>query len=259
VRNSLLELNIDGQAQVTGPLSLPKAKGRFQVVPSTSKFKFKGHEFNLTKGTIALGDDFNREGAELDFSGVTQINEYRVRLGVSGRTKNVEVSLSSEPGLSQENLFSLLTLGVTSDVSTELDENERQSVATVGLGALLADQLKLTEGLDSSFGLRLSVLPEYAQESDTLLQGKSAVSDSSTSRFRSSTKVRVQKKISDKVDLSVSSTVGGSLEQRQKMNVNYKFDNKWSIEGVYELKSTEDEGVESSDSIGADLKYRWSF
>lgn len=259
VRNSLLELNIDGAAQVSGPPSFPRPKGHFQVVPSSSKFKFKGHEFALTKGTIDLGEDFNREGARLDFSGVTQINEYKVRLNVSGRTKNVEVSLSSEPGLSQENLFSLLTLGVTSEVSTELDENERQSVATVGLGALLADQLKLNEGLDSSFGLRLSVLPEYAEESDALLQGKSAVSDSGTSRFRSSTKVRVQKKISDKVDLSVSSTVGGSLEQRQEMNVNYKFNNKWSLEGVYELKSTDDEGVESSDSIGADLKYRWSF
>lgn len=259
VRNSLLELNIDGQAQITGPPNLPRPTGRFEVVPSSSKFKFKGHEFNLTKGTIELGEDFNREGARLDFSGVTQINEYRVRLDVSGRTKNVEVSLSSEPGLSQENLFSLLTLGVTSEVSTELDENERQSVATVGLGALLADQLKLNEGLDSSFGLRLSVLPEYAEESDALLQGKSAVSESGTNRFRSSTKVRVQKKISDKVDLSVSSTVGGSLEQRQEMNVNYKFNNKWSLEGVYELKSTDDEGVESSDSIGADLKYRWSF
>lgn len=259
VRNSLLELNIDGEAKVTGPPSLPRPQGRFQVVPSSSKFKFKGHEFNLTKGTIELGEDFNREGARLDFSGITQINEYKVRLNVSGRTKNVEVSLSSEPGLSQENLFSLLTLGVTSEVSTELDENERQSVATVGLGALLADQLKLNEGLDSSFGLRLSVLPEYAEESDALLQGKSAVSESGTNRFRSSTKVRVQKKISDKVDLSVSSTVGGSLEQRQEMNVNYKFNNKWSLEGVYELKSTDDEGVESSDSIGADLKYRWSF
>lgn len=259
VRNSLLELNVDGKARVKGPLVLPRPTGRFEIVPSSSKFKFKGHEFNLTKGTITLGEEFNREGALLDFSGFSQINEYRVRLDVSGRTKNVDVTLSSEPGLSQEDLFSLLTLGVTSEVSSELDENERQSVATVGLGALLADQLKLNEGLDSSFGLRLSVLPEYAEESGALLQGKSAVSDSGTNRFRSSTKVRVQKKINDRVDLSVSSTVGGSLDQRQEMKMNYKISKDWSLEGVYELKSTEDEGVESSDSIGADLKYRWAF
>lgn len=259
VRNSLLELNVEGGATIKGTPSLPLVDGKFNTVAATSKFKFKGHEFNLTKGNIDVGRSLQREGALLDFSGVAQINEYRVRLDVSGRTKNVAVSLSSEPSLSQEDIFSLLTLGVTSEISTELEESERQSVATVGLGALLADQLRLNEGLDSSFGLRLSVAPEYAEETTSLLQGKSAVSDNSTNKFKSSTRIRLQKKVSERVDLSVSSTVGGSLEQRQEMNINYRINNRWSLEGVYELKSTEDEGVETSDSVGADLKYRWTF
>lgn len=259
VRNSLLELNVEGGAKIKGTPTLPLIDGQFNTVAATSKFKFKGHEFNLTKGNIEVGRSLQREGALLDFSGVAQINEYRVRLDVSGRTKNVAVSLSSEPSLSQEDIFSLLTLGVTSEISTELEESERQSVATVGLGALLADQLRLNEGLDSSFGLRLSVAPEYAEETTSLLQGKSAISDNSTNKFKSSTRIRLQKKVSERVDLSVSSTVGGSLEQRQEMNINYRINNRWSLEGVYELKSTEDEGVESSDSVGADLKYRWTF
>lgn len=259
VRNSLLELNIEGEAEIKGTPRLPQINGQFNAVAASSKFKFKGHEFNLTKGSIEVGRSLQREGAILDFSGIAQINEYRVRLDVSGMTKNVEVALSSEPSLSQEDIFSLLTLGVTSEISTELEESERQSVATVGLGALLADQLRLNEGLDSSFGVRLSVAPEYAEETTSLLQGKSAVSDNSTNKFKSSTRIRLQKKVSDKVDLSVSSTVGGSLEQSQEMNINYRFNNRWSLEGVYELKSTEDEGVETSDSVGADLKYRWTF
>lgn len=259
IRNSMLELSIEGGATLKGTPRTPLIEGAFAALPSSSKFKFKGHEFNLTKGTIDIGRTFSREGAMLDFSGVAQINEYKVRLDVAGRTKNVSVSLSSEPNLSQEDIFSLLTLGVTSEISTELEESERQSVATVGLGALLADQLRLNEGLDSSFGLRLSVAPEYAEETTSLLQGKSAVSDTSTNKFRSSTRIRLQKKVSEKVDLSVSSTVGGSLEQRQEMNINYRINNRWSVEGVYELKSTEDEGVETSDSVGADVKYRWTF
>lgn len=259
VKNNLLELAMEGNAKVRGTIENPQVEGRFNAVPASSRFKFKGNDFNLTRGLILVDRSFQREGATLDFSGVSLINDYRIRLDVSGKTKNIVVGLSSEPGLAQEDIFSLLALGVTSDVSQELEETERQSVATVGIGTLLADQFKLNQGLDSSFGVKLSVLPEYAEEESNLLQGKSAVSDAGSSKFKSATRIRLQKKLNERVDLSVSSTVGGSLDQRQEMNVNYRINNKWSLEGVYELRSNDNEGIETTDSVGADLKYRWAF
>lgn len=258
-RNNMLELYLEGGGKIRGTSEQPNFEGAINTVPTTSKFKFKGHEFLLSRGLIDFDRNFLRDGAYLDFSGTALINEYRVRLDVTGRTKTVTVSLSSEPALSQEDIFSLLTLGITSDISQALDESDRQSVATVGIGTLLADQFRLNEGLDSNFGLRLSVLPEFAPEETSLLQGKSAVSETGASRFRSATRVRLQKRVTDRVDLSVSSTVGGTLDQKQEMNVNYKFNNRWSLEGVYELRTTDDEGVETTDSLGADLKYRWTF
>jgi translocation and assembly module TamB len=258
-RNNMLELYLEGGGKVRGTSEMPTFEGSITTIPNSSKFKFKGHEFNLSRGLIEFDRNYLRDGPYLDFSGISIINDYRVRLDVSGRTKTITVSLSSEPALSQEDIFSLLTLGVTSDISQALDESERQSVATVGIGTLLADQFRLNEGLDSSFGLRLSVLPEFAPEETSLLQGKSAVSETGASRFRSATRVRLQKKLTDRVDLSVSSTVGGSLDTRQEMNINFRINNRWSLEGVYELRSTDDEGVESTDSLGADLKYRWTF
>jgi translocation and assembly module TamB len=258
VRNNMLELFIEGGGKLTGSIENPLFEGRLEA-NQTSKFKFKGYEFTLSRGVIDLDRQHHRDGANLDFSGVANIADYRIRLDVNGRSKNVAVGLSSEPPLSQEDIFSLLTLGVTSDISVALEESERQNVARVGLGTLLADQFKLNEGLDSSFGLRLSVLPEFAEEETSLLQGKSAVSEVGTSRFRSATRVRLQKKVTERVDLSVSSTVGGSLDQKQEMNLNFRINNRWSVEGIYEMRASEDDGNENTQSIGADLKYRWAF
>jgi translocation and assembly module TamB len=73
------------------------------------------------------------------------------------------------------------------------------------------------------------------------------------------TKVQVHKKISKEVDMSISSTLGGSVEQTQKMNLNYRIDKGLSIEGVYQVQSGEGIEAETPESIGADLKWQWSF
>jgi translocation and assembly module TamB len=43
------------------------------------------------------------------------------------------------------------------------------------------------------------------------------------------------------------------------MNINYNINKNFSIEGVYEVKSSEEENTTNSNSIGADIKYRRSF
>jgi len=169
------------------------------------------------------------------------------------------VDLSSEPSLSKEDLLSLITFGVTSDMSRNLEAGERKFVTTVGIGTLLVDQLKINEDLNSSLGLKLSVQPEFKENESTLIQGKAAVSDSGTSRLKSATKIKINKQVTNKVDVSLSSTVGGSLEQKQEMNVNFNINKHLSVEGVYEMKPTESENTNTPSSLGADLKYRWSF
>ena len=54
--------------------------------------------------------------------------------------------------------------------------------------------------------------------------------------------------------------MGGSIGQRQSMNLNYSLSKKVQVEGVYELR-TNAEGEEDiiDNSIGGDLKFRWTF
>lgn len=259
IKNNMVEMFAKASGQATGDLSSPELNMRAEIIPSLSKFKFKGHDFALNQGFVEIRDRGKNRLSEIKFSGVSKINDYEMKLDLSGSISNVNIDLSSEPALSKEDLLSLLTLGVTSDISKNLESGERRFVTTVGIGSLLVDQLKINEDLNSSLGLKLSVQPEFKQDESTLIQGKSAMSDGSTSRLKSATKVKVNKQVSKRVDVSLSSTIGGSLEQKQEMNINLNINKNFSLEGVYEVKPTEDENTSNPNSLGADLKWRKSF
>ena len=255
IRNQFADVSLKGRATVGGTSRLPLLFGELAVVPATSKFIFSGHDFMLKEGTILLN---GKNMPDYKFVGNSVVNEYAIKLDISGQGEEANIRLSSEPSLVKEDILSLLTLGYTSDMSKNLGENDRMSVTSVGIGALLVDQLKLNQGLSSSLGLKLSVLPEFEDNENSLLQGKAGGAESTTGRLKSATKIKLQRTIK-KVDLSVSSTVGGSLGQKQEMKVNYDINKIMSLQGIYEIQSSEHEDVEDSNSFGADLKFKWSF
>jgi translocation and assembly module TamB len=259
VKNNMAEVYIKGSGQLSGDIQSPEISTRLEIVPNVSKFKFKGHDFALNQGYVEIRDRGKNRMSDLKFSGVAKINDYDMKLDLSGSISKVNVDLSSEPALSKEDLLSLLTLGVTSDMSKNLEAGERKFVTTVGIGTLLVDQLKINEDLNATLGVKLSVQPEFKEDETTLIQGKSAVTEGSTSRLKSATKIKINKQINKRVDVSLSSTIGGSLEQKQEMNINLNINKNFSLEGVYEVKPTEDENTTTPNSLGADLKWRKSF
>ncbi|MDD4976286.1 MAG: translocation/assembly module TamB domain-containing protein, partial [Bacteriovorax sp.] len=259
LKNNLAEVYAKGSGQLTGDILDPEINARVEVIPTVSKFKFKGHDFLLNQGYVEIRDHGKSRVSDLKFIGLTKINDYDVKLDISGSIEKSNINLSSEPPLAQEDLVSLLTLGVTSDMSKNLEASDRKSVTTVGIGTLLVDQLKINEDLNSTLGLNLSVLPEFKEDETSLVSGKSAINEGATSKLKTGTKIKLHKQVSKLIDVSVSSTVGGSIEQTQEMNVNFNINKNFSIEGVYEVKPAEDENTNTPNSVGADLKYRRSF
>lgn len=258
IKNGLIDIGLGGNLKIFGSISSPKFNGELSIENPENKFLFKGHEFLLSEGIVRFIDGNRKESPELRFSGISRINEYDVYINLRGPADNLTVEMSSNPTLSQEDILSLLTLGVTSDVSRNLGDRQRQSVTTLSIGSLIMDQLKINQSLNDSLGLRLSIQPEFIEDENNLLEGR--VDDrAGGNRFRSQTVLKVQKKVSKKVNLSLSSTVGGSVDQSQEMNVNYKINKSWSLEGVYEVRSNDELEQELPDSVGADVKYQWSF
>lgn len=258
IKNGMINLGLGGNLKVFGSVSSPKVSGELSIENPENKFIFKGHEFLLSEGNIKFLDGVRKEPPELRFNGVARINDYDIFISVAGPSDAMKVEMASNPPLSQEDILSLLTLGVTSDVSRNLGDRQRQSVTTLSIGTLLIDQLRINQSLNDSLGLRVSIQPEFIEDENNLLEGR--IEDrGGGSRFRSSTVLKVQKRVSKKMNLSLSSTVGGSVDQSQEMNLNYKINRSWSLEGVYEVRSNDELEQELPDSAGVDVKFQWSF
>jgi len=182
-------------------------------------------------------------------------------LQVNGRAKNFNIVMSSDPYLSQEDIFSLLILGFTEDKSRNLEESDRASLTSVGIGSILFDRFNINQNLRSSIGVNVSVAPEFIEAQDSLLQGRSNENTGNASRLKTATRLKIQKQINDDIDVSVSSTIAGSAGQRQEMNVNYNISNNISLEGIYQLNSSDAQSETTVDptSAGADLKFKWTF
>lgn len=258
VQNPLMNLSLSSNLRLTGPITSPQILGRVAGSPSQSKIAFKGHEFILSKSAVEFDTDSGTSKATIDLNGKTLVSGYNIDLNVNGAVDQMNILLNSEPPLPQDEIVSLLTLGITSDISKNLNEQDRRSITTMSLGGFLFDQLQLTKGLDDNLGLKVSLAPEFSGDEGNLIE--EASSDTSTARrLKTGTKLRVQSQLGKKTSVSFSSTLGGEVEQKQEMNVNYDFNRAWSLEGVYELKSSTEENQIETQSIGADVKYRWSF
>jgi translocation and assembly module TamB len=260
IKNSLAEMIFRGSAEVVGKLNAPEVLGSFRIIPGSGRFYFKSNDFILKKGDIIFrkADGFS---PYFDFLGVSNIASYDVSLGIFGTIEKYDLQILAEPYLSQNDIFSLLALGYTTDSSQVVDEQARQNLASLGIGSLILDRFQIGQGLKSNFGLNVSLSPELVDNDQaSLLQGRTGSNANTTSKTSTTTKVKIQKEISKSLNLSVSSTLGGSIEQKQEMNLEYEFNRNFSVLGVYELREN-DEGQETAapDSVGADLKFKRTF
>ena len=259
IKNALADVKLDGFVNIDGNFDDPDISGELKIAPASSRLFFKGNEFFINEGRIILaGENIGRK-PEINLLGHAKVNEYDIKLIINGSLDNININLSSEPVLSREDIISLLALGFTTETSKNLQQGDRQAMTSVGLGSLLVEQLKINQSLNSSLGLKLSIVQEFQDTENSLVGGTSSSGEHGTTKIRSATKVKVKKQLGKKVDASVSSVVGGSLGEKQEMNLNYNFNKNWTLQGVYEIKTDPEISSESSTSVGADLKLRLSF
>lgn len=257
VINSLADISLSGDMLFTGTTQNPRARGIIRVLPGQSRVYFKNNEFVVSRGEISFSPDNQISNPDLDILSQTSINDYSINVRVYNNLENFQLELSSDPPLAQQDILSLIAFGYTDDMSRQLSDVDRESLGSAGVGSFLFDQLQIGRKLKQSFGVQLNLGTQFVQQNSSYLNNNSS---NTTGRVRSATKVELRKQLNDQMQLSVSSTVGGSIGQRQSMNLNYNLSEKVSVEGVYQLRTNE-EGEEDviDKSIGADVKFKWQF
>ncbi len=261
VSNSMLDLSLAGGLQLTGDPSRIAAEGKIATANNQSKVFFKNSEYQVTKADFSFSNRRPITRPDFDIEAGAIIANYKVTAKAFGSPENFSFDLSSDPALSKQNILSLIAFGYTEDLSNSITAEERRNLTNVGVGSFIFDQFKVTDIVKKQFGLQVNMGTVFEQSQESMLQGRTQDAGAGTlARTRTATNIEVKKRLSEAMSLSVSSTVGGSIGQRQRMNLNYGLSRSVQLEGIYELR-TNAEGTEDviDNSIGGDVKFRMTF
>ena len=257
IKTGIIDAVLSSNLSLRGNLKNPLVTGRASVAPRISKISFKGQEFSLDSGRIDFRDSNTKEAPFIQAEANSNIDKYKIFLSIIGNADNLKLNLKSEPVLAQKDIFSLITFGYTSDISNNLDEDQRQFLTTMSLGSLLIDQLQIGKDLSGKLGVRFSVAQEFDDNEERLIENR-ASDTGAVRRLRSLTKLKLESNVGDKTSVSVASSVGAENEQSQELKIDYNINDSVSIQGVYESITGENKAQET-DSLGGDFKFRWIF
>ncbi len=261
ISNSLMDVSLKGEVVVMGNPFRPKAEGRLFSPPGTSRVFFKNSEYFITNADLNFSPKKEITNPSFDVQALTYIASYKVYTKAYGDLERFNFDLTSDPSLPRNSILSLIAFGYTDEIQNTLVQKDQQNLTQVGVGSFVFDRFKISDILNKQFGLQVNLGTVLEQsQTDSLLSGRTQDSQGTLGRTRSATKIELKKRLDEALTLSVSSTMGGSIGQRQSMNLNYSVSKKVQLEGVYELRTNAD-GEEDiiSNSIGGDLKFRWTF
>lgn len=134
VDNNLAKGRFVGKVKLAGTNVRPVLVGALEAAEN-SQATFRGNTYAVTRGLLQFNSGL---WPTFDLGVQTQIRDYLVKVKAFGRIDDPRVNLSSEPGLPEADLLTLVTLGVTSAQGLQQQ---------AGLG-LAAEALLSASGLD---------------------------------------------------------------------------------------------------------------
>ncbi len=239
LENSLVDGEVTGSVQLTGPAGRPQMVGSVKLKKGTKIF-FKDTPFEVTASDIVFQRD-KPDQAQLYISASSRVKEYDVGLTLQGSSENPSIDLSSQPPLTKENIISLLTLGLTTE---ELEQTTTQVYqSSVQLGTQIFTKSALGDTLKNPFGLKFQI----SSENDTINTG--------------APKFTVSKQWTPRLLVKGSQTLG----QKSKTEgvLEYQVNENWS--SILWMEQTElEQGIsqtqeDTPEKVGIDMRYKVEF
>ena len=248
---------VRGRLKINGPLSKLEFTGTLQPQPGGQVF-FHYQPFEISTGFFEY-DHAPANNPKIYLTAYARVientqdeakqqvrNEYDVNLLVQGRGKKPNITLTSQPPLSQPDIVSLLALGMT-QTSMERDSSGGGKLAgsntSTALGAAVLEK-PIGKELKNRFGVDLKVgTGQQAADNATV------------------PKVTLSKQVSKNLGASASRTIGGT-QQTSNVKLEYKLNRRTSVIGTWEGReesSFQEEKDANKSVFGVDLEYRINF
>lgn len=251
VQNDLLDAEFKGEITLLNNFEYPQIVGRGELV--RGKFLFHNSAFTLDHAQVRMvnPDYFN---PQYSIGGVANVENYKISLIAFGSTdKPPQVTVNSNPPLSQEDIISLLAFGYRGEDARKVGANDANAITYSEVGSILLDQLKLSQNLKSK-GVQVSVVPSLGNSEERLIRASNGTPGVV------SPKINIRTEVIRNLDAVFGSTVGASQDQSMDANLEYRLGRKTSVNAVFEQKQqTSFDAKEINSSFGADLKFRWGF
>lgn len=227
IDNNVAKVPVSSDIYLRGTIDNPSVLGRLES--NGGLVYFRNNEFKLVNGVAEFVDP-RKINPMVDLQAETKVKEYLISLSVSGTVDKVQVALSSDPPLEDEDILSLLTLGRTSEGlkghEAVITTGEATSFVTGQIQDAVESRLRKITGFD-----RFQIDPYLA-----------------SSGTSSGPRLTIGKSLfSDKVYLTYSSNLGTSEDQFVRLE--YIFNKHFSA-----VAERDELG-----HVGADFKFRFEF
>jgi translocation and assembly module TamB len=267
LQNNLIDAELDVADE---GLLLAGTNGRFGlrgavILHPRGKIFLRRSEFEVTQGRVRF-DDMTRIAPEVDVTAVTEYRRYqtntpatsaptaatsaggssaptsqggrwRIQLHAHGDADKLKVDLTSDPALAQDDIFLLLTVGLT---RAELDQAQSASVGE----SVALEALGSISGADRAVTDAVPLIDEFRFGSAY-----------SSRTGRTEPTVTIGKRLSKRIRANVTSGVADSREVRS--NVEWQLSPRVSVEGSYD--NVNDISSSTLGNLGADVRWRLEF
>ncbi len=269
LRNNMADMQLlvdSGALTLSGTNQRMGLRGGVRVKPG-GRLRLRQSEFEIRNGSVRF-DDPTRIAPVVDVTAVTEYRRYsqaqgqtgaasggavsgagtagavgrtggqwRIQMRAHGDAENLRLDLTSEPGLSQEDIVLLLTFGVT---RAELDQMQASNIG----GTAAIEALSTLTGADSVVRGAIPVIDDFRL--GTAYSSRTG---------RTEPTVTVGKRITERVRANVTSGLAENREVRS--NVEWQLTPKTSVLGSYDnVNSVSSSAV---GNLGADMRFRIEF
>lgn len=244
VKNSLMDGSVNGQLNVKGVPQAPVLLGKINIDKS-SKLIVKDKTFEVISGQANFTDP-TEINPDLFLSAQARVTEFDVNLIVQGPAKSPSLKWSSLPPLPEQDIISLLALGIT---SSRLDQNVQSKDQANQTGYEIGAAI-LSQNLSKQFKNKLGLEVQFGSTFDS-------------TKNINVPKITLSRKLNRKLDAAVSVTRGAV--NNNEVRLQYSIDQNFSAIGSWEgREATEGSGIstttqESQSIFGIDLEFKREF
>jgi translocation and assembly module TamB len=206
---------------------------RVDVRATTDYRRYSSHASGGTTVSSASSSGSSSSGSVAGATG----GQWRITMHAHGDADQLRIDLTSDPALSEDDIFLLLTIGVT---RAELDQAQSASVYS----SVALEALGTLSGADRAVTETIPLIDDFRFGSAY-----------SARTGRTEPTVTIGKRLADRIRASVTSGMSESREVRS--NVEWRLNRQLSVEGSYD--NVNDISMSQLGNLGADVRWRLEF